>query len=118
MHTWTHHHPPHHLHLEFSVSTQGHSTYKIATGDMNLSKVSPTQTKLTAYGGVTGSFLLRVLRGDFQHLTLVQEHTLWVNCMVVVPKKDGKLCICLDPRDLNKAIRREHYPLLTIDVGT
>ena len=26
-------------------------------------------------------------------------------------KKDGKLCICLDPRDLNKVIRREHYPL-------
>ena len=39
--------------------------------------------------------------------------------MVVVPKKDGKLRICLDPRDLNKAIRREHYPLPTIeDVAT
>ena len=29
----------------------------------------------------------------------------WVSSMVVVPKKDGKLRICLDPRDLNKAIR-------------
>ena len=39
--------------------------------------------------------------------------------MVAVPKKDGKLRICLDPRDLNKAIRREHYPLPTIeDVAT
>lgn len=32
---------------------------------------------------------------------------------------DGKLRICLDPRDLNKTIRREHYPLPTIeDVAT
>ena len=30
--------------------------------------------------------------------------------MVAVPKKDGKLRICLDPRDLNRAIRHEHFP--------
>ena len=34
---------------------------------------------------------------------------------IVVPKKDGQLRICLDPRELNKAIRREHYPLPTIE---
>jgi len=211
------------------------STYKKATGDMSLSKVSPAQTQLTAYGGgtlpVVGSVLLRVWRGNFrcrldcklvdssvvrpllgrkaclgmkiiaypdndelnkpdtgsapvyaldepgpvsaeqllskyprvfgqgvgllegkyrirldesvapvQHpprrvpvplrealkgtlddlveqyiLTPVQEPTTWVSSMVVVPKKDGKLRICLDPRDLNKAIRHEHYPLPTIE---
>ena len=49
----------------------------------------------------------------------VQQPTPWVSSMVVVPKKDGKLRICLDPRDLNKAIRREHYPLPTIeDIAT
>ena len=46
------------------------NTYKKATGDMNVSKVSPTQTQLTAYGGVTlpvvGSVFLRVWRGNFQ----------------------------------------------------
>ena len=31
--------------------------------------------------------------------------------MVTVPKKDGKLHICLDPKDLNRAIQREHYAL-------
>ena len=35
--------------------------------------------------------------------------------MVVVEKKNGDLRICLDPRDLNQAIQREHYPLPTIE---
>ena len=41
-----------------------------------------------------------------------------VNSMVVVPKKNGTLRICLDPNDLNKAIRREHYPRPTIEEVT
>ena len=48
-----------------------------------------------------------------------QQPIPWVSSMMVVLKKDGKLHICLDPRDLNKAIRREHYPLPTIeDIAT
>lgn len=38
----------------------------------------------------------------------------WVNGMVVVEKGD-KLRVCLDPRDLNKALKRQHYPLPTIE---
>ena len=42
----------------------------------------------------------------------VEEPTEWVSSLVVVEKREsGKLRICLDPRDLNRAIRREHYPL-------
>ena len=49
----------------------------------------------------------------------VTAPTTWVNSMVVVPKKNGKLRICLDPKDLNRAIKREHYPLPTIeDIAT
>ena len=48
-------------------------------------------------------------------LAPVTEPTSWVNSMVVVSKKDGKLRICLDPKDLNLAIQREHYPLPTIE---
>jgi len=52
-------------------------------------------------------------------LAPVQQPTPWVSSLVAVPKKDGKLRICLAPRDLNKAIRREHYPLPTIeDIAT
>ena len=34
--------------------------------------------------------------------------------MVVITKRDSKLRICLDPKDLNHAIRRENYQLPTI----
>ena len=41
----------------------------------------------------------------------VDEPTDWVNSLVIVEKPNGKLRICLDPYDLNKAIKREHYPM-------
>lgn len=35
--------------------------------------------------------------------------------MLAVPKKNGKIRVCLDPKDLNKAILRENYPMSTIE---
>ena len=37
----------------------------------------------------------------------------WVNSLVVVEKKNGDLRVCLDPRNLNKAVKREHFTLPT-----
>ena len=45
----------------------------------------------------------------------VHEPTDWVNSMVLVEKKSGKLRICLDPHDLNKCVQRPHYPVKTLD---
>ncbi|KAI8511852.1 hypothetical protein Bbelb_109520 [Branchiostoma belcheri] len=46
----------------------------------------------------------------------VDEPTDWVNSLVVVEKpRTVKLRVCLDPRDLNKAIKREHYQLPALD---
>lgn len=45
----------------------------------------------------------------------VSEPTDWVNSLVVVEKSSGNLRVCLDPQDLNKAIKRPHYPLRTLD---
>lgn len=42
------------------------------------------------------------------------EPTDWVNSMVTVTKPN-KVRICIDPQDLNAAIRRERYPLRTIE---
>ena len=65
------------------------------------------------------------LKSELRHLT---EHEIlapvtapmpWVSSLVVIPKKDGRLRLCLDPKDLNQAIQREHYPLPTMeDVAT
>jgi hypothetical protein len=45
----------------------------------------------------------------------VDEPTEWVNSLVMPEKKDGSLRLCLDPRDLNKAIMREHYKMPTAE---
>ncbi|CAC5365064.1 unnamed protein product [Mytilus coruscus] len=42
-----------------------------------------------------------------------KEPTAWVNSMVTVVKSNGDVRICIDPKDLNKTIRREHYPMKT-----
>lgn len=41
----------------------------------------------------------------------VDKPTDWVNNVVIAQKKNGKLRICLDPRPLNKALKRERYQL-------
>jgi hypothetical protein len=43
----------------------------------------------------------------------VDGPTASVNSMVFNEKRSGKLRICIDPRDLSKAILREHYQLPT-----
>ena len=48
----------------------------------------------------------------------VEESTDWVNSLVVREKPNGSLRVCVDPRDLNKAIRREHYPVPTVESVT
>ena len=45
----------------------------------------------------------------------VETPTDWVSNLVVVKKTNNKLRLCLDPKDLNKAIRRPHYHMPTIE---
>ncbi|KAG8173419.1 hypothetical protein JTE90_002013 [Oedothorax gibbosus] len=45
----------------------------------------------------------------------VTKPTDWVNPVVIVPKKDNSLRICLDPRHLNKVIKRQHYQIPSQD---
>ena len=48
-------------------------------------------------------------------LKKVDQPTDWVSNLVVVEKKDWSLRLCLDPKDLNKAIKREHYKIPTME---
>lgn len=41
----------------------------------------------------------------------VNEPSEWISSLVTVTKKNGKLRVCLDPRDLNRVVKREHYKL-------
>ena len=45
----------------------------------------------------------------------VDGPTEWVGNIVVVEKKDKDLRICLDPKWLNSAIKREHFQIPTVD---
>ena len=45
----------------------------------------------------------------------VTEPTEWISAITTVIKKNGDVRVCLDPRDLNTAIRRQHYPMTTIE---
>ena len=52
---------------------------------------------------------------DADVVTPVEEPTSWCSRMVVATKKSGNLRICIDPRPLNKALKREHYPPPVMD---
>ncbi|KAI4903272.1 hypothetical protein NFI96_026804, partial [Prochilodus magdalenae] len=45
----------------------------------------------------------------------VTEPTAWVNSLVVTEKRNGALRVCLDPRDLNKAVLRQHFSIPTTE---
>lgn len=45
----------------------------------------------------------------------VDERTDWVSNLVIATKESGDLRLCLDPQQLNKALKRERYPLPVMD---
>ena len=48
-------------------------------------------------------------------LAPVEEPTPWVSSMVIATKKSGDLRLCIDPRPLNKALRRETLQMPVLD---
>lgn len=53
-------------------------------------------------------------RGIIETVTVPTD---WVSSMVTVVKPN-KLRVCIDPKDLNRAIKRPHYPIPTLDEMT
>ena len=47
---------------------------------------------------------------------LVVEYPEWLANVVLVPKKEGKVRVCVDFRDLNKASPNDDFPLPQIDM--
>ena len=48
----------------------------------------------------------------------IEKATEWFNSFVPVNKLNKQLCVCVDPRNLNKSIKREHFKLRTRDEVT
>ena len=48
-------------------------------------------------------------------ISKVTEPTDWVSSLVIVHKPDGRIRVCLDPKDLNAAIKRSHLQLPTAE---
>ena len=54
-----------------------------------------------------------------------EEHTPWVSLMLVIDKRKGKekknppikdnIRLCINPCDLNRALKRPHYPMVTVE---
>ena len=57
------------------------------------------------------------LKAELDRLTTLEviepaeEATPWVSQLVVAKKKSGAIRVCIDPRELNRALVREHYTL-------
>jgi len=45
----------------------------------------------------------------------VEELTDRVNSTVTIVKPNGKLKICIDPHDFNRAVKHDYYPMTTIN---
>jgi len=52
---------------------------------------------------------------DLRVITPVDQPTEWVSQFVFALKKSGELHICIDPKPLNAALKRERYQILVID---
>ena len=56
---------------------------------------------------------------EFRDMDLIEDvepgQTQWVSPMVIVPKPDGDIRVCIDMRQANKAIIREKYPIPTLE---
>ncbi|XP_052751506.1 uncharacterized protein K02A2.6-like [Galleria mellonella] len=51
---------------------------------------------------------------DLGVIRKVNHPTQWVHPLVLVAKKDNGIRVCLDPRELNRAIQRAHFQLPTV----
>ena len=59
---------------------------------------------------------LRALLNDLLHKGIIREsQSPWASPIVLVPKKDGSLRLCIDYRKLNRVTLRDAYPLPRID---
>ncbi|XP_032238886.2 uncharacterized protein K02A2.6-like [Nematostella vectensis] len=96
---------------EFNVVFEG---YGLVDGEYHINLSNVAQPTIHPPRKVTLS-LMHKLKETLEKLTKmgvisnVEKATDWVSSLVIVEKKNGTLRLCLDPKELNNAIKREHY---------
>lgn len=83
--------------------------YKMVLREDAVPVVQPARRVPIALKGRLRQELQRMEKASI--IVKVDEPTDWVSPLVVVHKKDGTLRICMDPRAVNRSIKREHYPM-------
>ena len=94
----------------------GRPNYERIFKDPNLEEVKPTDTTLVMFNKTQvsplGQRTVQVKNPKnnkmYKVLFLIVEH----GCRPV-PKPNGKIRLCIDPKPFNKALKRNHYPLCT-----
>lgn len=85
--------------------------YKIELEEPNIPVIhAPRKVPLILRGKLKAE-LERLEKLDI--IEKVEEPTEWVHSLVIVEKKDGSLRLCIDPKELNKYVKREHFQLPT-----
>ena len=65
--------------------------------------------------------LKETLRGELDQLVKkgmlvpVDVPTDWISSMIVATRRNGKIRLCIDPKPLNKALKRNRYPVPLLD---
>ncbi|XP_064482342.1 uncharacterized protein LOC135395070 [Ornithodoros turicata] len=86
-------------------------TYSISLKDGATPSISsPRKIPLALVASIKSELESMEKDGIIAHVT---ELTDWVHPIVVVPRKNGSVRICLDRRKLNAALKREHYKIPT-----
>ncbi|XP_058449091.1 uncharacterized protein LOC131429058 [Malaya genurostris] len=94
------------------VATMFDAEIKIEDHDKQMMKVARFYVKIAFRDGVEVK-LKELLTNDI--IEKVSEPSRWVSPMVIVAKDCGNIRLCIDMRQLNKAILRETHPLPTIE---
>ena len=84
-------------------------------------KVNPAITPVQLPIRRTPISLKGKLKGELDRLesigviSRIEEPTEWVSSLVVTPKPNGTLHVCLDPKLLNRGLKRSHYSMSALD---
>ena len=84
--------------------------HSIETGEHRPIKQQPYRTAISRRD------IIKQMVGQMQEQGIVQPSSSpWASPIVLVPKKDGSLCFCVDYRKLNSITKKDVFPLPRVD---